>query len=212
VSTSDGADRELAGGVEYVWQTIPRLPSSASLRRAEVILDTREVFPTRLYLNRTLTVGLPSTPHEEQLAHAACGFHDFRPYGASKSKVYTWWLRAKPGAGEPEDILRRRSGEAVAAIRYLDAAGHIARHDPARVLREVAAKRKIVAWHSSQHNVGGTVWDPAAQFCSTCGDQCTHVGEARCEACGYDDGCPTVLLLASVYDDHPDYEQAWRME
>jgi hypothetical protein len=89
---------------------------------------------------------------------------------------------------------------------------YMVRHDPARVLREVAAKRKIVAWHSSQHNVGGTVWDPAAQFCSTCGDQCTHVGEARCEACGYDDGCPTVLLLASVYDGHPDYEQAWRVD
>jgi hypothetical protein len=65
MSTSDSADRELTEGTEYVWQTVPRLPSSASLRRAEVILDGRQVFSTRLYLNRTLTVELRSTPHEE---------------------------------------------------------------------------------------------------------------------------------------------------
>ncbi len=49
-----------------------------------------------------------------------------------------------------------------------EAAGrHIARHDPARVLRECEAKRRIVEGHK------------------------------------------TLRALASVYSDHPDYDEAW---
>ena len=67
---------------------------------------------------------------------------------------------------------------------------HIALHDPARVLREVKAKRKILAAHEKSD--GG-----------------------YCELCyyGYGGGswpCPTVRALAAVYGDHPDYDKAWR--
>ena len=63
-------------------------------------------------------------------------------------------------------------------------------HDPARVLREVKAKRKILAAHEKSD--GG-----------------------YCELCyyGYGGGswpCPTVRALAAVYGDHPDYDKAWR--
>ncbi|ORL40180.1 hypothetical protein A6F59_16735 [Prescottella equi] len=62
----------------------------------------------------------------------------------------------------------------------LPVADHIARHDPARVLREVEAKRQIM-------------------------DQFEYDAEM-----GYSDQSGLVLrMLASVYSDHPDYQQEW---
>jgi hypothetical protein len=73
---------------------------------------------------------------------------------------------------------------------------HIARHDPARVFREVAAKRAILARHPV---------DPYG----------------ACEGCGYGrwDGdtpwvsdaeeCPELRIVASVWSDHPDYRTEW---
>jgi len=70
---------------------------------------------------------------------------------------------------------------------------HIARHDPSRVLREVAAKRAILAEHQESASGG------------------------YCELCyyGYGGGswpCPTVRALASVYSDHPDYDPEWAVQ
>ncbi len=70
-------------------------------------------------------------------------------------------------------------------------AEHIARHDPARVLREVEAKRAIVAlhdiqWHSCPHE------HPLFQY----------EGGPR--------PCVTLRLLAAIYNEHADYDQAWR--
>jgi hypothetical protein len=73
---------------------------------------------------------------------------------------------------------------------WTEAADHIARHDPARVLAEVAAKRAVVdmghALLDTQPN------DPAAALMMTqAGD---HV----------------LRHLAAIYADHPDYRQEWR--
>ena len=57
---------------------------------------------------------------------------------------------------------------------------------PARVRREVAAKRAIVAWHEPWHVDPGLVW-------------CAHYWP-----------CPTLRLLAAVYSDHPAYRQEWK--
>jgi Family of unknown function (DUF6221) len=61
-------------------------------------------------------------------------------------------------------------------------ANHIARHDPARVLREVAAKRAIVAEHG-RDNFG-------------------------CQSCQGDQRCP-IPFLAAIWSDHPDYRAEW---
>jgi hypothetical protein len=58
---------------------------------------------------------------------------------------------------------------------------HIARHDPARILAEVEAKRRIVdryAWLCEHGDTGGTAW--------------------------------VLPLLALPYADHPDYRNEWR--
>ncbi|WP_063817094.1 DUF6221 family protein [Streptomyces hygroscopicus] len=61
---------------------------------------------------------------------------------------------------------------------------HIARHDPARVLAEVDAKRRILHWHLDE------------ECCSVCLDDV--------------EGCPLFRALAAPYADHPDYREAWR--
>lgn len=70
-------------------------------------------------------------------------------------------------------------------------ATHIARWDPARVLAESAAKRRIVA----QHPYAGLLSAPEA-----CGRCATNPPAA----------CPTLRLLALPFADHPDYQQEWK--
>ena len=67
---------------------------------------------------------------------------------------------------------------------------------PARVLAEVAAKRRTLARHAND-------------------------GHGGCEGCGYEygdisprydiDECPELRDLAAPYADHPDYDPAWRV-
>jgi len=70
-------------------------------------------------------------------------------------------------------------------------ARHIARHDPARVLADCEAKRRIVGLHERR---------PDWPDCQECGDR--------------DDikpwPCSTLRLLALPYADHPDYRPEWR--
>lgn len=66
-------------------------------------------------------------------------------------------------------------------------ADHIARWHPARVLAECEAKRRIVEEHG--------VIDPC---------------DAHDPMTGRAEPCPTLLDLASVYADHPDFDPAWR--
>jgi hypothetical protein len=68
-------------------------------------------------------------------------------------------------------------------------AAHIAEWDPERVLREIDAKRKIVA----EHALNGWV-------CNTCDN-----GEAEQVF-----PCPTLRLLALPYADRPGYREEWR--
>lgn len=74
------------------------------------------------------------------------------------------------------------------------AAPHIARHDPARVLAEVAAKRRIVELHSGAHECSRFDRDGEIDNCTWCLDS---------------DECSTVALLASVYVDHSQYRPEW---
>lgn len=77
----------------------------------------------------------------------------------------------------------------------------IARHDPARVLAEVEAKRAILAGHAPGYPV--TYPKPSGQ--PTCG--VCHAGGWDWEPENWP--CLTVRALAAVYSDHPDYDPAW---
>ncbi|QVJ03041.1 hypothetical protein KGD82_13485 [Nocardiopsis eucommiae] len=70
-------------------------------------------------------------------------------------------------------------------------AEHAARHDPARVLREVAAKRKMLELHANGC--------PGINYCVSCWNGNESL----------DWPCPTVRTLASAHADHPDYAPEW---
>lgn len=82
-------------------------------------------------------------------------------------------------------------------------AAHIARHDPARVLAEVAAKRGIVQLHAPVRNAL-TVSEGGGHYlaCITCPHaeiDVPHVLE-----------CETLRLLALPHAEHPDYREEWK--
>jgi hypothetical protein len=71
----------------------------------------------------------------------------------------------------------------------------LARAEPeSRALREVEAKRAILALHA-----------PGAPWCDWSQDAVHGEFEAAGEI-----HCKTPLILAAVYADHPDYDESWR--
>lgn len=81
-------------------------------------------------------------------------------------------------------------------------AAHIARHDPARVLAECAAKRRIVELHRDLERV---VVDADSD------EHLRLTGGGECSECHHKTmPCPTLRHLAVVHADHPDYDEAWR--
>ncbi|TLF96833.1 hypothetical protein FEK35_27475 [Nocardia cyriacigeorgica] len=69
---------------------------------------------------------------------------------------------------------------------------HFARHDPARVLRQVAAMRAILADHADDEG-----------YCSRCWDGDSYAPASRMFP------CPTIRSLAFVWSDHPEFHQTW---
>ncbi len=115
-------------------------------------------------------------------------------------------------------FLTARLDEDEADAREVDAFGGV----PARVLREVDAKRKILAEHkiSSEPETvhilhhdkkSNTGWEETKEtgrltyWCQACDHDRDygHIG-------GPEEGCLTLRLLAAVWSDHPDYDPAWK--
>ena len=85
--------------------------------------------------------------------------------------------------GSPDDVWAKVANE------------HIRLHDPKRALREVDAKRKILALHGA--SIGGT-------WCVTCDPGSEVSGDA-----GAWYPCLTLRTLAAVWSGHPDYDPDW---
>lgn len=84
-------------------------------------------------------------------------------------------------------------------------AAHIARHDPARVLREVEAKRHVL----KRHKVTAAKRDyPDLNACEGCGSKGYGYGYRTPDI----NDCPELRNMTSAYADHPDYNPAWRVE
>jgi hypothetical protein len=88
------------------------------------------------------------------------------------------------------DDITVAEGFALSGAQLRATTKHIARHDPARMLAECAAKRAIIKdWEDPN---GDGVWE------------------------GYDYGCALTTdraarALAAIYSDHPDYQQEWAL-
>lgn len=68
-----------------------------------------------------------------------------------------------------------------------EAQAHIVEHDPARVLREINAKRQLLSLHSEGSS------------------------QLFCSHCEHEPPCPTLRLLALPYADHPGYREEWAL-
>lgn len=81
---------------------------------------------------------------------------------------------------------------------------HIIRHDPARVLREIEAKRQLVKLHGAAtlRAGGGAQYYATATVCRSC--------EPNHQFPELSWPCDTLRLLALPYADHPDYLAEWR--
>ena len=85
---------------------------------------------------------------------------------------------------------------------------HIARHDPARVLAECEAKRRIVEIHV----VGDPdEWAPEQWACRLCqwDEDCDSPKQDHQYGAGRFP-CATLRTLAAIYAEHPDYDEGWR--
>jgi Family of unknown function (DUF6221) len=100
--------------------------------------------------------------------------------------------RAEPQPGTPGGLVTDDLG-LVGTTGGLYAAEHIARHDPARVLREVAAKRVVMDWWQRSDPEPGRAPSPTYE-------------NWRKSLPGY----RLVLAVAAVYSGHPDYRAEWK--
>lgn len=166
---------------------------------------------------------------DEQVARAAANQHQ-RAVDAFKSSRPAD-VDDLPGespadwSGGPDEDGRGRfrravwAGEGMATIcemhdEYDEASpAHIARHDPARVLADVEAKRRLILFLTDlRHDVNGQ--DPwytceAASMEHDGGEPVGAWAGLGC-SCGRDDRVREGLtLLALPFAGHPDYQEAW---
>ena len=89
---------------------------------------------------------------------------------------------------------------------------HIARHDPARVLRETAVLRTFLRDHQPTRPWGdyGLTYPEAAGYCADCGPGDSWQVRGEPENWEYARWpCGRVRELASIWSDNPGYDQAW---
>ncbi len=80
-------------------------------------------------------------------------------------------------------------------------AEHIARHDPARVMAEVAAKRAVIDMTFRYEAKIDGEW--------ACCHSADEIRAGVCTAIPVNE-IETLRILAAVYADHPDYQPEWR--
>jgi hypothetical protein len=108
--------------------------------------------------------------------------------------------------GDPEKL--RQVADLEAAWERAANAEHIARHDPARVLRQVEVLRRVVDCH--KHTYSDAVGERPRHGCEVChveGDFVIGGGWSELDPDGW---CETIRLLTLPYADHPDYNPAWQ--
>ena len=98
-----------------------------------------------------------------------------------------------------EDGITVADGFALSGRQLRATTEHIARHDPARVLAEIDAKRRLLTLAFQNAAVIDGEWG------------CGHDAEAiEAHMCDPVDEIPELRALALPYSDHPDYREEWR--
>lgn len=118
-------------------------------------------------------------------------------------------------SGYPESVISSGGYDASYLNITRPNAEHIARHDPARVLADCAAKRAIVELHRPYEKRTG--WrdgrDVYEWLCRSCGGATPDTdpgGNLWLERWNEEAPCDTLRVLAQPFADHPDYDESWR--
>ncbi|MFI5755633.1 DUF6221 family protein [Streptomyces sp. NPDC051569] len=132
--------------------------------------------------------------------------------GASAASPGPWHLNAEGDEVLAVDDITVAEGFALSNRQLRATAAHIARHDPARVLREVDAKRRIVDLHGIVYREIGWLENGDEErsetpVCGLCAPKHSHYQRRDDVPKG---PCLTVRLHAAAYADHPDYRKEWR--
>jgi hypothetical protein len=113
---------------------------------------------------------------------------------------------------EEEDVYRWPDDELVHSADRKADARHIARHDPARALREVAAKRAILGMHhpTEPYSESGFTYPAAARFCGWCGPGDSWQAEQEPDSFPFALWpCTHARILAAIWSDHADFRPEW---
>jgi hypothetical protein len=125
---------------------------------------------------------------EDEQAAQAAGGDQWTPQGHPSDTVAIYDSHREPvvyDEGAPSEAQMR----------------HISRHDPARVLAEVDAKRRLLAAFEQVSQIG---WPADPDMILTVKQRITN------QVIGQEEGLLTALrLLALPYADHPDYRPEW---
>ena len=137
---------------------------------------------------------------DEAIARKACEYAE-ASWKLDKDGTTVLWWPPEPRVAEMERqkglpvVSDRWRGQAIESSSH-QIAPHIARHDPARVLAEVDANRKLVTAYESAVAAYG-----AAEVGTTVNDLMTgSVNSLRY----------SLQLLALPYAEHPDFKEEWR--
>lgn len=104
-----------------------------------------------------------------------------------------WWIADGDEWGS--NVHDEATGKVVADQISDRHAAHIVRHDPARVLAECEAKRRVIEYS----------WGDRLSIEGEWGS-----GRSREEMDAKDDVPDVVRALAAIYAEHPDYREEWR--
>jgi Family of unknown function (DUF6221) len=137
---------------------------------------------------------------DEAAARAAIG----TPYPVPPGLGHGVWAAGDPSTGIQDKAAIYGDGMTIydEGGHTTAQAAHIARHDPARVLLEVAAKRAILDLHYP-----GAAPHGAPEGMEICAGEESD-GDTWEMATRWP--CPTVQALAAIYSGHPDYRQEWK--
>lgn len=99
----------------------------------------------------------------------------------AKDARNAWPESADSDDADPDSALANRHA-LYEVPNDLRPARHVARHDPARVLREVGAMRRVIRLLGTSGQYGPVEWDPDDEI---------------------------LLAMAAVWSGHPDYDPEW---
>jgi hypothetical protein len=97
--------------------------------------------------------------------------------------------------------------EECASANWTGVAEHIVRHDPARVLRELEAKRRVLARHRAAPVPPGNEWIGEYPYCAA---HAYRVADGTVVYPVELKDCPELRDLAAPYSDRPGYREEWR--